>query len=364
LVWNIVIIGTLVGLSQVFTGEDQIFAYAIGIILGTIVQVGMAVPVLKKVGFKLGFSLKFRRNPRIKQVCMLMLPVSIGLGIINIDLALNQIFGAMISVEAPAAIDRAFRLYMLPQGVFSVAVSTVIFPALARLATNRDIDGLRATTGNGLRLIGLVLIPSAIFLLVLAEPITVLCYQRGKFSAESTELVTSALIWFSLSLPFAGANLLLTKAFFSIQRPWLPTIIALATVVINAVVSLALYKPLGIPGPVIATLASNIALTIGQVYYLRKDFNGLEIGRTLKASALMLLASAIAAAAAYPTWMGLDSLLGHSTWVQQSVSLLTALGLAGAIYFLLITLFKIDEAHQTLAVLRGRFGRGPRSSTS
>ena len=73
-----------------------------------------------------------------------MLPVAIGLGLINFNLLINTFFGFRISDEAPAAIDRAFRIYMLPQGMFSVAVATVLFPQLSRLVARQDWDGLRA----------------------------------------------------------------------------------------------------------------------------------------------------------------------------------------------------------------------------
>ena len=112
---------------------------------------------------------------------------------------------------------------MLPQGIFSVAVATVLFPTLSRLAARRDAGGMRQTLGNGMRQINLLLIPSAALMLVLATPITRLVYQRGTFGPHSTTLVSTALFWFSFSLPFAGVNLLLTRTFFALQRPWIPT---------------------------------------------------------------------------------------------------------------------------------------------
>ena len=92
---------------------------------------------------------------------MLMLPVSLGLGLINVDLLLNSAIGSLVSDEAPRAIDAAFRIYMLPQGMFSVAVATVLFPALAGSPRAATCAGLRALTGTGMRQIALLLIPSA-----------------------------------------------------------------------------------------------------------------------------------------------------------------------------------------------------------
>ena len=128
---------------------------------GTAVQLVMCLPQLRRIGYPLRISFAFRHDPRVRQVLVLMLPVSLGLGLINVSLLINSTIGFLVSEEAPTAIDAAFRIYMLPQGMFSVAVATVLFPALSRLATRRDLAGLQALIGTGMRQIALLLIPSA-----------------------------------------------------------------------------------------------------------------------------------------------------------------------------------------------------------
>src|SRR3954454_17465531 len=166
-VWNLVIIVGLVALKPLFHGANQVYAYAIAILLGTAAQFAMCLPVLKRVGFHLHISFHWR-DPRIRHVLVLMLPVTVGLGLINCAALLNSTLGPLVSKSAPAAIDRAFRLYMLPQGIFSVAVATVLFPTLSRFAARRDTDALRAASGNGVRMIALFLIPAAVGTAVLA----------------------------------------------------------------------------------------------------------------------------------------------------------------------------------------------------
>ena len=242
---------------------------------------------------------------------MLMLPVSVGLGLININLLLNSTIGSLVDEEVPRAIDAAFRIYMLPQGMFSVAVATVLFPQLSRLATRADYAGLRATIGVGLRQIALLLIPSGAALVALSEPIVRLVFERGEFDAESTQLTAEALFWFSFSLPFSGFILLLTRSFFSLQRPWVPTTLAVGSLAINAIGSYVLAEPLGIGGIVLGTIASNVALVIAEAIWLRRALDGFETRRTLTAMAQMLFAGAILAAVAYGVWWGLDDLLGE-----------------------------------------------------
>ena len=99
------------------------------------------------------------------------------------------------------------------------------------------------------------------------------------------------------------------RSFFSLQRPWLPTQLAIWSLLVNAVVSLALYEPLGIGGIVIGTTVSNVVLALLEGRRLRQELGGLEVTRTLRAAALMIAAAALLAAVAYGTWYGLDELL-------------------------------------------------------
>jgi putative peptidoglycan lipid II flippase len=355
LVWNLVIIAALIGLTPLLEGDDQIYAYAIGVLAGTACQFAMAFPVMARL--KIPFRVNFRwSDPRIKRVLLLMLPVTIGLGLINFNLLINTYFGFRISDEAPRALDLAFRIYMLPQGMFSVAVATVLFPRLSRLVARQDFDGLRRTQANGIRQIALLLIPAAAVTLALSEPIVRLVYERGEFNAESTQQTAEALFWFSFSLPFSGFNLLLTRTFFSLQSPWTPTALAGVTLVINAAVSAALYGPLGIGGVVLGTVVSTAAMTVGQAFFLRRRIGGLQLITTLKATARILVAAAILGSVAYATWYLLDEALGRS-FVAQLISVGTALALGSAAYAAVVLALKVPEARQIVDLFARRLRR-------
>jgi len=350
-----VIIAGLIALTPLFEGDDRIYAYAIGVLAGTAAQFAMAFPVLRRLGIRIRISFDWR-DPRIRRVLLLMLPVTIGLGLINFNLLINTYFGFRISEEAPAAIDRAFRIYMLPQGMFSVAVATVLFPALSRLAARQDWDGLRRTQANGMRQIALLLIPAAAATIAIPEPITRLVYERGEFDAESTRQVSEALFWFSFSLPFSGFNLLLTRTFFSLQKPWTPTALAGVTLVINVAVSAALYEPLGIGGVVLGTVVATAAMTVGQAFYLRRRTQGLELGTTLAATARIMLAAALLGGVAYGTWYGLDEALGRSL-AGQIASVGGALTAGSAAYAAAVLAMRIPEARQILDLFTSRLRR-------
>ena len=356
-VWNLVILVGLIALYPRFHGVDRIYAYAIAWLAATVVQFVMVAAALRRVEFRLSFAVDWR-DPRVKQVLILFLPVTISIGIINLDVFLNAWLGGLVArpagTHAPAAINNAFRIYMLPQGIFSVAVATVLFPTLSRMAARKDASGMRRAIGTGMRQINLLLIPSAALLLVLATPITRLIYEHGHFGPYSTHLVSIALFWFAVSLPFSGVNLLLTRTFFALQRPWIPTKLAALNLVVDVIVSVALFKPLGIAGVVIGTAVANMVMTWLQLRRLRIGFNGyLEGGQTLMITLRILVATVIMTAVAWGIWAGLDHVLGRSL-PAQIVAVGVATLVAGALYAKLVLAMRVPEAGQIKGLIMSR----------
>ena len=350
--WNAVIILALVGLVPVFPAEDEIYAYAVGILAGTVVQFLLPLPWLRGRGGRFTLRLDWR-NQHVRRVLKLMLPVTLALGLINLSLLINSLFGTLVSEQAPAAIDKAFRIYQLPQGLFSISIATILFPTLSRFAARGARDDLRRTMGNGTRQICLLLIPSAVLMAVLAEPITRLVFERGAFGSEATELTSTALFWWSLSLPFQGVSLLFSRTFFSLQRPWATTALAGLNLVVNAALAAALYQPFEIAGIVLGTVAGTIVMCAAQGWILRGELGGVE-GRALAAAGVrMLAAAALLGAVSYAVWYGLDELLGRSL-VAQVLSVLGSITAGLAVYAAGVWLLRVPEARQIFRLLVSR----------
>ena len=357
LVWNLVIIAGLVGLAPLFEGDNRLYAYAIGVVAGTLVQLLMMLPALRRIGYPIShIRLPRRDDVRVKRVLLLMLPVSVGLGLININLLLNSTIGSIVSPQVPRAIDAAFRIYMLPQGMFSVAVATVLFPQLARLAARGDHAGMQATIGVGLRQIALLLIPAGAAMLVLSEPMVRLVYERGEFDAESTRLTAEALFWFAFSLPFSGFVLMLTRGFFSLQRPWIPTTLAVGSLAINAVGSYLLAGPMGIGGIVLGTTISNVALVLAEAFMLRRELGGFQTARTLSTIGRILIGAVVLGVVTYAVWWAIDNALGRSL-LAQILSVGSALVAGSAAYAAIVLAFKIPEARQIVDLFASRLRR-------
>ncbi len=146
LFWNLAIIAVLIGLAPAFPEGDEIYAYAIGVVVGTALQLAMVAYDLRNTPFRLRARLRVAQ-PKLRQAR----PAADAAGddqprahqLQPRDQRHLRLAGPGQGEDAPAAIDKAFRIYMLPQGMFSVAVATVVFPTLARFAARREFDDLR-----------------------------------------------------------------------------------------------------------------------------------------------------------------------------------------------------------------------------
>jgi putative peptidoglycan lipid II flippase len=206
---------------------------------------------------------------------------------------------------------------------------------------------------GGVRQICLLLIPSAVVMAVLAEPITRLVYERGAFDAEATDLTSTAMLWWSISLPFQGVSLLFSRTFFSLQRPWATTALSGLNLLVNAALAAALYGPFEIAGIVIGTVAGTIAMCVAQGWILRGELGGVEGYRTFATGLRMLLAAVPLAAISYAVWYGLDELLGRAL-VAQAVAVVAAIGAGLAAYAAAVWALRVPEARQIRRLLVSR----------
>jgi putative peptidoglycan lipid II flippase len=351
--WNLVIIvGLLLGVPQIDDQSAELYLYAGVVVLGTLVQLLLPIPWLRKLDGSLTLVVDWR-DPAVKRVLVLMLPVTLTIGLVNVNFLVDTIFASrLLDPElAPASIDKAFRLYMLPQGIFAVAVTTVLFPTLARLAARGDMSGLRRALDGGLRQIAFLLIPAAFLSIVLAEPIVRLVYQRGEFTADDTTIVAQCLQAFSIGLVFNGWTLILNRSFYAVQTNWVPTGIALGAVALNAIFDTVFYR-LGIWGIPLATATVNVVAATVLLVMMRRRVGLAHLARTFAVVLRVVLAAAAAAAAAFGVWYAVDDALGRGL-VAQLVSLGSAFAVGGAAYLGLGRALGLREL-EALLLLRSR----------
>src|SRR5215510_658116 len=315
--WNLVIIlGLVLGVPRVSGDDAELYLYAGVVVLGTLVQLLLPVPWLRRLDGSLTRALD-GRDPAVKRVLVLMLPVTLTIGLINVNFLVDTLFASrLLDPElAPAAIGAAFRLYMLPQGVFAVAVTTVLFPTLARFAARGDYSGLRRALDGGIRQIAFLLVPAALVSIVLAKPIVEIVYQRGEFTSEDTVIVAQCLQAFSIGLVFNGWKLMLNRSFYAVQTNWVPTAIAVGTVALNALFDTVFYR-LGIWGIPLATSTVNIIASAVLLVMMRRRVGLEHVGRTLGVVVRVTVCAAVAAGLSYVTWYGADALFCEGVLAQ------------------------------------------------
>jgi putative peptidoglycan lipid II flippase len=354
--WNLaIIVGLVLGVPRADTADGELYVYAGSIVVATLIQLLLPLPWLFGLDGRLRLALDIR-DPAVGRVLAHMAPVTLGLGLINVSAVIGTIFAATLvdPTIAPNAIDKAFRIYMLPQGMFSVAVATVLFPRLSRLAARADLGAFRDTISLGLGQIAFLLVPAGVASAVLAEPVVRLVYQRGEFGPDQTPVVAGALAAFSLGLVFNGMMLMLNRGFFSLQAPWTPTWAALASLVLNVALYAALYR-VGTWGIPLAISLSNVAGAALLIVLLRRRIGGLSLRGTLRTLLLVTLASAVLAVVAYGVWRGLDEALGRSLGAQI-VSVGGGLVFGGLAYLISCRLLGVRELEALLSLL-ARFRR-------
>ena len=354
--WNIaIIVGLVIGVPNAETMDTKLYVYAVSIVVATFIQTLLPVPWLRGLDGRLHLVLDWR-DPAVKRVFVNMIPVTLGLGLINVNAVIDMFFASRLLDPnlAPTAIQKAFLVYMLPQGMFSVAIATVLFPSLSRFAARGDMKSFRETVATGLGQIGFLLVPAAVVSAVLAEPIIRILFQRGAWEPPQTPVVAGALAAFSLGLVFNGAMLMLNRAFFSLQDNWVPTAVALGNLFLNIVLDLVLYR-VGVWGIPLATAICNIVSSIVLLILLRRRVGRFGGRRIASSIVRVVLVSAVVAVVAYAIWKPLDSQLGQS-FPAQLVSLGLALIASVVAYLVGCWLLRVPEL-DVLVSLRSRLRR-------
>jgi len=256
------------GLDQATTGVWL----AWGVFVSGILQLGFMVWGVQRTGFRLTATPP-RLTADVKRLLVLMGPALITGGVTQINLLVGQII-ASAQDGAIAMLNYADRINQLPLGVIGIAVGVVLLPELSRALKAGDLEDARHLQNRSLEFSLGITLPAAIGLVTLAGPIVALLYQRGAFTTETTAMTAAALSAFAVGLPAYVMIKVFQPAFFARLDMRTPMWFSIATVVLNVVLSLALFPPLGHVGIALATSLSAWLNTImlAGVLWRRNDF--------------------------------------------------------------------------------------------
>jgi putative peptidoglycan lipid II flippase len=330
-VYNLSIIGGAVFLSS----RLGVRGLAIGVVIGAGLHLAIQVPGLLRVGTRY-FPVLGLRHPGVHEVGRLMLPRTLGLAIVQLNFLVNVILASNLSEGSLSALNYAFLLMLLPQGVFAQAIATVAFPTFAAQAARDEVAEMRNTLSATLRTILYLTVPASVGLYVLRGPVIQLLFQRGAFQASSTEAVAWALQFYVLGLVAHSAVEIVTRAFYAMHDTRTPVLIGGAAMALNVLFSLALIRPLAHGG---LALANSIATTlemIGLLIVIRGRLRSLE-GRRITTSLARIGASAAAMGSA--VWVFVRLAGDHGVLIQG----IGGIVLGAGVYLALTAVLRSEE---------------------
>ena len=334
-------------------------AFALGVLIGGILQVLFQVPFVLRTGYRLRPQFAFR-GPDIRRVGRLFLPGIFGVGIYQINSVVSFGFASALGVGRQSAIMFASRINELALGVFAVSRATVMLPTLSRDVSEDNREQFLDNIAYSLRLLALVTIPAAIGLFVLSDQIVSLLLKFGRFGATSVYLVSSTLRYYSLALFFIASYRIITQSFYSLKDTRTPVIVSSITLVLNAGLCYLLPRyfsgDTNIVGIALANTISNTANFFMLFYLLKRKLGGVRLVRhgisfaqTLAASLVM---GGVALAARQYFLLDLDKL-------QLLWRMIFVIAVCIGVFFLVNLLFGNEELK---AVVRRFFPRGDRPS--
>src|SRR5208283_4655675 len=221
----------------------QIFALAYGVLAAGVAQAVFQLPTLWRDGFRFHWVSPWK-NETVRLVVTRMVPGTIGVAAFQLNVTLVLAIAFWVSPQIVASFNYAVRLMELPQGMFGISLATYLLPTLSGLAAEKKHPEFRATLRQGLGTLVFFNLIAAILLVVLAEPIVRLLFERGLFNAASTQRATLALMCLAPGLVAFSAVNILARAFYALGDTKTPMQISLVSLALNLVLATALVVPL------------------------------------------------------------------------------------------------------------------------
>ncbi len=362
-VFNAVVILCGYTLAPLFEsrGIDPILAMAAGVVVGGFLQFGVQIPLMRRHGMKLRLRFDWRHEG-IRRIGRLVGPAVIGAGAVQLNILISTQMATYLSPsDGPVSwLAYSFRLIYLPIGLVGVAVGTVNLRNVSLSAARQDWQELRETVADSLKLVGLLALPAAVGLAVLAEPIVRVIFERGAFTAEDTRFTALALIGYSMALIGYSLQKVFIPTFYALDDTRTPLRISLAAVLFSTVLNLTAvflvlnrwmpqYAYIGLAGGASATLTLQ-AILLSRSFTRR--MGSLEPFGVVSALARMAAAAALMGVGVRASQTLMTSFLSTESWLGQAAQLAFCMASGALIYFAACSLLGVEEVKAVWRRLR------------
>jgi putative peptidoglycan lipid II flippase len=280
--------------APLLAGRLDAFSLAVGVLLGSLLQLAIQLPDLR--GVRLRFRLDLG-DPALRRILSLYMPIALGLIVANLQIAIDRRLASSTGESSIAWMANATTLFQLPHGLVAVAISLAVLPTLSRFSARGDENSFRSTLGQGLRLVLALIVPATVGLLVLGRPIISLLFEHGKFTAYDTFWTSWALRYYLVGLVFAAIDWPLNYAFYARQDTLTPALVGVLSVAVYLAVALSLLAPLGMLGLVLADSAKHFSHAVTMLILTRRRIGGIgQLGLGPAAGKSLLAAGAMGGA--------------------------------------------------------------------
>lgn len=294
-------------LAAVFLGPRMgVRALAAGVVIGAFLHLLIQLPMVIQVGARYAPLLGLH-HPGVREVGRLMGPRILGLAAVQINFVVNTMLASGLGAEALPALNYAWLLMMLPQGVFAMALATVAFPTFSELTAREDVTGLRHTLVAILGAVLYLTVPASAGLFLLRTPLIEVLLQRGAFTQASTQAVAFALQFYALGL-FAHATVeIIARAFYALHDTRTPVVIGMAAMGGNILLSLLLIRRLSYGGLALANTLATVGEMVVLVWLMRRRLGSLAGPRLANTVLRIGIAAGLMAATVHSFTRGLPA---------------------------------------------------------
>ncbi|MEA3363904.1 MAG: murein biosynthesis integral membrane protein MurJ [Thermodesulfobacteriota bacterium] len=333
--------------------EQPIYALAVGVLLGGVVQLLLQFPVLFRYQIRLKLDFNFRGDPHLRKIMTLMLPGIAGVAIYQINIIVTRLLASFLPEGSVSYLYYGQRLFEFPQGIFIVSLAQAALPMMSRQVADDDQEGLRHSLTFAMTLITLFTLPAMVGLVVCAQPIYSLFFLGGEFDLVAMKNTALALICYAPGLIFVGYSRIAAQTFYALKDTRTPVVISFWTLLVNLILGLFLMQFYGFMGLAIAlTLASMFNAFMLLLLLQRKV--GSFFKKSLYAPILKVIPACLLMA------LSVSFLLSSVDWLQdglllnKSLVLSAAVAVGALVYLGCCYLFKVDEIRQGWQLLRRR----------
>ncbi|MGO8948291.1 MAG: murein biosynthesis integral membrane protein MurJ [Ktedonobacterales bacterium] len=347
--------------THIFGGHLGIAGPAFGVVLGAVLQLLIQIPGLAraKMQYRLSFDIF---HPGVRQMFRLMVPRLINATFLYISVFFNRILLAPLPAGVTYGYVTAFTLIMLPVGVFGMAVSQAAFPTLAAMVSANQWDRLRDTILRTFKAITYLAIPSALGMIVLAEPICRLVLNHGTFDPASLPYFWQPLVAFAIGLLGLSLIEILTRSFYALHDSRTPVEVSILQFMFVIALSIIFLNPFGADGLALATSLGALGEALVLLLLLGPRIGGIRMGELWLYLFNVLLASVVMALAARFTYtLALVALPQQTTsWAEtlrQVIRVFSSIGVACVVYFILSRFLGIDDVISLDRIAKRLLGR-------